>query len=671
MNDNTKFKKLLQIIGTKEEDDIQIDITQKLMYIVDFIRPKNEKDIESTLESIDTIISFFESKDQIATAISDQLNSLFIESKISHNICSLGILSRNGLSYEIKERFYNKFLPNPPKKGDISYILDTVFYEQWDHKWVNKIDNDKWIELFSSLFSNSKYAKETVNHLFSELLYAMEILSIWIASEEFDYNFIRLDKNLLNDDSAFIALQRDIGSFVHKIQKNNIDIDSTKLNFKHLEVLIAQCDEQVERFKKKSVNLGISLDLTYELERLSQIIQRLESLLKLIKNFATQESYFSFVELFKESIAKNATKNSLIVLYKQSSRIIAKSITNNASEHGEHYITNNLSEYKKMFISAAGAGIVIAFMALFKINIIQAEFSQGVQTILTSLNYGLGFVLIHLLGFVVATKQPAMTASTFAQTVEKEDKKSTANQKKLVNLIFDVSRSQFAAVFGNVLLALFVAFGIAFFVLSSNSIIFLNSEETKYYLDNLEPFSALLFAAIAGIWLFCSGLIAGYFDNRADLLELEQRYFHHPLLKKLLGDKRRERLAHYLHEHHGAIAGNFFFGVLLGITPYIGYLLGLPLDIAHVAFSSAYLGFASTSIEITTGQFLYYLGCVLLIGAVNLFVSFILALKVSLVARDTYFGNLFTFLKLLFTEIVKRPHQLLFPFKNKKEDTQK
>ena len=34
-----------------------------------------------------------------------------------------------------------------------------------------------------------------------------------------------------------------------------------------------------------------------------------------------------------------------------------------------------------------------------------------------SLNYGLGFVLIHLLHFTVATKQPAMTANAIAASM--------------------------------------------------------------------------------------------------------------------------------------------------------------------------------------------------------------------------------------------------------------
>ena len=649
-----KFGKLLEKLEREE-----MGIIDKLGHIIAFIRPSDPGEIGPTLKAMDRIVNFFQKKDPIAVEISDAINQLLIDSKISTNITTLGILSRSGFRHELSERFYNKFLPTPPKKGDFRYIFATLFHKKEDHLWVSMIEDEAWIAFFASILSSETYQEEMKDHLFSELLYAAEILSIWIASEEFDDNFIRLDKTLLNRDSAFIALQRDINDFVHNVQEEHIELASMALDLRHIHVLMEQCNEQVSLLKKRSINRGISVNLTYELERLGQMIQRLEEILNLIKTFDTPESYRVLMKLFRASVKKNATKNSLYEVYEQGIRVVAKSVTNNTSEHGEHYITENLQQYIKMLFSASGAGAIIAVMALVKITILQAGFSEGVETIWSSLNYGLGFVLIHLLGFTIATKQPAMTASTFAKAVEKGEK-SRANQKKLVALMIQVNRSQFAAVVGNVALALLVAFGIAYMAIRRGETI-LSPEETAYYLQGLEPYPALLYAAIAGVWLFCSGLIAGYFDNRANLLELKERYLHQPLLKKLLKEEKRERVACYLHEHHGAMAGNFFFGVLLGITPYLGYLLDLPLDIRHVAFSTAYLGYSSMHIDISLGEFLLLLGFVLLIGLVNLSVSFILALKVSLLSRDSYFGNLFSFIRLFAKEARSRPLELFFP----------
>ena len=162
--------------------------------------------------------------------------------------------------------------------------------------------------------------------------------------------------------------------------------------------------------------------------------------------------------MFKQLVRNNASRNSLRDLLRQGGKILARSIASNTSAQGTHYIVNNTKEYVGMFLSAAGAGIIIAFMAANKMYIGSFDFDLELQTVLKSLNYGIGFVIIHILGFTVATKQPAMTASTFAKAVDKGEN-NKANAQKLVNLIFRVSRSQFAAIWGNVLLALLVSVG--------------------------------------------------------------------------------------------------------------------------------------------------------------------------------------------------------------------
>ncbi len=656
-----KFQQLL-----KEIENEELHIIDKLSLIIDFIRPEYYTNIKEANDALDFVIEFLQTKNESVTQICNEINLLFIDSKFSTNIVRLGILSANGFGIEISKRFYNKFFPKPSSNADLDYILTTLFYEKYDHKWVNSIDNEKWMQFFEALFSSNEYSQKIKNHLFAEMLYATEILSIQLASKELDEDFIRLDPSFLNDDSAFIALQREITEFIYSIQKETIDIYETKIDFDHIEVLIEHCFTQINLLKKRSIHKGISVHLTYELERLTQIVQRIKQIVYLIKNFDTQLFYEELVDFFKKSVENNATKNSLQQIYKKNISIIARSITNNTSEHGEHYVVSNVSQYLKMFLTASGAGIIIAFMALFKINIVQAEFSTGIETILSSLNYGLGFVLIHLLGFTVATKQPAMTASTFAKAIEKKEYKK-ANPQKLVNLFLQVSQSQFAAVVGNVLFALLISIAISSYFFSHESVV-LNSNDVQYYTDKLQLFPALIYAAIAGVWLFVSGVISGYFDNRADLLELSERYYFNPFLKKIFKEEKRKKVAQYLHEHHGAIAGNFFFGVLLGITPFIGYLVDLPLDIAHVAFSTAYLGYISQHTDLFISEFILYLIFVLLIGLVNLTVSFTLALKVSLLARDAYFGNFFAFIKLFFKEIAKKPLILIVPLFEKEEE---
>ena len=82
------------------------------------------------------------------------------------------------------------------------------------------------------------------------------------------------------------------------------------------------------------------------------------------------------------------------------------------------------------------------------------------------------------------------------------------------------------------------------------------------------------------------------------------RLRQHPLLKLILSSRCRAKFADYIHENYGSIMGNLCFGMLLGLTGVIGYLTGLPLDIRHVAFSSANVGYIAIS-----GDFGWALSC--------------------------------------------------------------
>ena len=101
--------------------------------------------------------------------------------------------------------------------------------------------------------------------------------------------------------------------------------------------------------------------------------------------------------------------------------------------------------------------------------------------------------------------------------------------------------------------------------------------------------------------------------------------------------------------------------MLLGMTGYIGQLIGLPLDIRHVAFSSANLGYAAVSGNIGIISFTLGILNILAIGLVNLCVSFSLALFVALRARGTKISSIRNLIKSFWNQIKTNPYILFLP----------
>ena len=587
-----------------------------------------------------------------------------LETHIYPALVTLGIFSRRGFTREFIARVYERFNPAPRDLDNLRDALGLMVNTSDDEAWLEVLPAEAWLDLYLCLEQSldDELPLNLRQYLFKETLHALEMLSIWVAAEELEPDLMRLDRRLLELDSPLVALQREINLLVLSGWRQLDDLEQPLHDPAHLWVMLDQTREQVARLRRRGAGSGSSVSLAHLLERLDQTLDRLERLLTCLVASSEASRHQARGQLVRELLRASAEKKSLKSLWQRSSWMLSRSITQNKSDHGEHYIARDRRSYFNLMRSAAGAGLIIAVMALVKISVEGWGLSRGWEALLVSLNYGLGFVLVHLLRLTIATKQPAMTAASFAAEVEKGDN-AKASHRRLAGLLVEVNRSQWAAVWGNVTTAVLLASGLALLSTWLVSRPLLSGEEVSYQLQALAPITglALFYAAIAGVWLFCSGIIAGFFDNRAEYLNMRQRLRYHPVMLRLFEEDRRARLADYLHDNYGALAGNFIFGLLLGGTGYIGYLTGLPLDIRHVAFSSANLGYASVSGGLGVLEFLGYLVLVLMIGFVNLWVSFALALKVALKARDTQLGSFQGLLGCIFDEVRQRPLSFFFP----------
>ncbi|GIL05744.1 MAG: recombinase [Betaproteobacteria bacterium] len=638
------------------------DVVQAIAALVDWVRPRDADDPAPAIERVEALTAALESDAPLRDAACRRVQAWLASLEQVSLYTEVGIFSTRGFFAELRVRLYERVLPAPPDRTRLKDCLTLVFSRRSDARWVMAVPDETWLRLLAALHFFAWQDRACVQRARDAVLEALERLSLWFAAEGIEPELMRVDPRIARHDSPFIAQQRELAAFLERYAAWVHDRSLAYHDDRHAQVLLAQCAEQVRQLRAVALKRGTSLRLTYLLERLEQTLERIERLLRLIDPADASARQRAAVALYKEMIAGLAERHSLSRLWRDNVQLLSRRVAESASRTGEHYVTQTVAEYFEMLGSAAGAGLVVALMALAKLYIVAFDLAPLPETLLVCLNYGLGFVLIHLLHFTVATKQPAMTAATIAAAIE-ESERGRANLDKLAALLIQVGRSQFIAVVGNVLVALPVAlaFGLAWQHAFGTPL--LGEEKSQALYHELRPLAglALLHAAIAGVWLFVAGLIAGYFDNRCHYVDLPGRVRAHPRLERLLGEVARERIAAYLETNYGALAGNFFFGVLLGATAFVGLLVGLPLDIRHVAFSSSNLGYSAASLPPTWGDAATYFAYVVLIAAVNLWVSFGLALYVALQARRARIASTRRLLAAYFGRLRSRPLEFLFP----------
>ncbi len=572
-------------------------------------------------------------------------------------LISAGIFAREGFRREMTARLYEKINPSYKDGSDLRDVFSQLFYRENDRHWLESVPAALWLKLFSLLSRHTPEGDRKTLHdyLRQEGLHAVEMLSIWVAAEALEPDLIRLDPKLLDRDSPFVALKREV-SYWLRAKASSDEFDDS-----HLYVMLDQCRKQVETLRKKGTGAGAgsSLGVAHLLERLDQTFDRMVLLLDVFAPEVIPPR--DMLKLTGTLASAAAEQHGVAPLWKRSVRMLSRSITQNTGDHGEHYITRNKKEYLGMFYSAAAGGVLIALMSLLKIHFGKTIDNYFLYSLVSGLNYGIGFALIFMLGGTVATKQPAMTASHFAAAAEGNDK-GVAVDMKLAQLLVDVLRSQMAAVAGNVLTATATAMVIAALWMAFRDFPILNKAQVNAQLAAVDPWKpTLLYAAIAGVWLFCSGIISGFFDNRCDYLNLRMRLRHHPVLKRLLPEKLRARFADYMHDNYGSLMGNLCFGMLLAMTGFIGHATGLPLDIRHIAFSSANVGYAAVSGSIGFWLFVQSMLFVLLIGVVNLAVSFAITLWVALRSRGTHIQSGWNIFLCVLQIARERPLSLFLP----------
>lgn len=582
-----------------------------------------------------------------------------------HLYTDTGILGSDGFSKSLRQRLGWKLLPPLRINHYLKDVFGDIFPLRTDHTWLQHLDGNLLIELFDLLFGDSRHDFRPDNH-YQEVLAALAVISFRITAIGLEPELIRNYPAIEDHDSPFIAQNRETTDFADAY-RGYIHGEGIPLDDKHVLVLLDQCTGIIGKIRKQAKTNGITVDLTYLLHRLEQHIRRMQHLLALLdQDYETRRN--TTISLLLELVSAENTKHSMRHLLSDNLHLLSRQVTDNASKTGEHYVCTSRPEFFALLRSAMGAGLIIPVMALLKILTSAAKFAPFGQAFFYSLNYAFGFMLIHMLHFTVATKQPAMTAANMAAAIEQIDTSKIASLNALSEQIITTIRSQFIAIIGNISIAFPVAYLIAWLWHVQNDTHLVNNAKAYTLLHELNPFTslALFHAAIAGVCLFLTGLISGYYDNKAVYHCVGERLRQRPALVRLFGNDRLQSITMYLENNLGALAGNFYFGIMLGSIGTLGFILGLPIDIRHIAFSSANFAYAVVGLEhhLPWETWLVTLFGVLAIGFTNLAVSFSLALIVALKARGVRYQQWPTLLYLVGQQFLRRPRDFFWPPKS-------
>ncbi len=648
----------------RNPDASELDLLRRLIAA---LRPDDAGD-EQCNRRYALMLERLENDESLRTAFRHHVIHFIGSRRLLSFFTDSGILPGTGFFSEWWRILGNRLLPEVPDERRMKDCLHLIFSDRNDWRWLETVPAELSHRFWEILAPPESFREMDRRGVQEQMLDALLLLAHRVSGLGLEGELMRASPNLDDDSPRFVALSAEALEFVRGFRAG-LDGDESRFDKgDQLLVIVDQCQDTLNRIRKRALTIGTSLHLSYVLTRSEQSLTRITELTRILtaglREVPHEEAIRDWSTFAREVFLAENRRHSLRHYMQQLSGVLAVRVTENAARSGEHYICENRADYRRMWFSAAGAGVFIGIMALLKIKAAALGAPLFVEAFLFSMIYGLGFVAIFLLGFTVATKQPAMTAQTLAGLLDDLKPTRQADLDRLADVAAAVSRSQLAAIGGNVMVALPVAMvvSLAFALIAGSPPV--SSDKAGHLMADLDPLSwAIPHAAIAGFYLFLSGLISGYFDNRAAYASIGPRIARLGWLQRLAGKVRAARIGNYIESRLGGIMGNFLFGCMLGSTGMVGTLLGLPLDIRHIAFSSANLGYAFGGFGFSMAWQTLLWGAlgVALIGLTNLGVSFALALRTAMGARRIAFAHWGPLLAALGRRFRQRPGSFVRP----------
>ena len=524
-------------------------------------------------------------------------------------LAETGLPDRTSLLGEGFLRLVDRVIPRLDAEGDLYALLDRLDLAERDAVWLEGLPE----ELRTAWGSLVKPPVDI-------WVQAAQLLAHRAAAVGLSRDLLSLDPAGSDADSPFFTLSHAVRGRGERPQD-----PEARLAWEHCR---AECARALDQAHDRIEEKGVSSDLVFRLELLEAQLERIAQLLAFVSGDGDGTAFAA------ELVRGSASQHGFVALVRTTVKRLARKVVEHTGETGEHYIARDRKEWRLMGWSAAGGGVLTAGTALFKYGLSALPLAPLLLGLSLSLNYAGSFFLMQLLGFSLASKQPAMTAAALARALEAD-----ADQTREIDLVAAITRTQVIATMGNVFAAIPAALGLSALWIALSGHGPFGPETALHSLHGNHPFHGwtLLFAAATGVLLWLSSLASGWAANWSAYRRLPEALAQSHRIRALLGVVRAAAFGRFVHRHISGFVGYAVLGGLLVFVPMAFAFAGIHLEVRHVTLQAASLALASASLwaqgALPWADVLWGLLGVALIGALNFAVSFALALWTALRAR--------------------------------------
>jgi site-specific recombinase len=457
------------------------------------------------------------------------------------------------------------------------------------------------------------------------------------------------------EGSPFYQLQQTSGELVRQ--------DGIAPVLENWRLQVQRCREEMDYVHQRMEGTGVSTALVFDMGTIERAMSRMESIAEVLFVAEPHQVIAAVKRLLNDVMNARREDMSLRALFRENSSLIARKIVERTGKAGEPYIANSRSEYRVMWKASLGGGLLTVLTAAVKMRVVEAHFPPFVEGMAAGTNYAVSFIALQYFHLALATKQPSVTAATFAGIVRSSY--GRARFEKVAEFISRITRTQLASAAGNLLGVCVgcIAFARLWVLIFSRPYLDVPSAEHVY--ETLDPLASgtMIYAALTGLILWISALAGGWVENFATFNHLPEAIAEHPLGRKV-GREKMLRLADTVDANLSGWTTCIVLGYLLGFVPAMGTFFGIPLDVRHVTLSTGTLALAAASFGrdwLYRGWFIHTVFGIAVTFVLNLGVSFSIAAAVAMKAYGVSRRDQFRLLRFTATSFLRSPRGFLIP----------
>ena len=610
-----------------------------LIALIDWLRGP-ESDVPATLKRLGALLDAAEANPDWLARWRLWWRRFRQDVDLAPLLADFGFASQSAFMTELGHRIRHKLLPSSPVTTDMSELFGLLFHDPLDARWLGALSARQLERLGALLGSEPDLPAESrgapasrLSDWEQTLIDALSFCIGQISATGFRPELRSRMSVEARQARSFLDLPMALENFRRAAAAQGLASTEAQAQLPELHRLLDQTRQAAYSVYAHLEEHGISVGIVFRLRQLRERVLRATTLLDCLLSEQRPRTTARFIG---QLVQVGHESRSIRALIASSTQLTAARVAERSAESGEHYITRNWDEYRDMLLRAGGGGALLGFTTWFKFllgGLVLSAFWSGLAA---GLNYAAAFVLIQLLHLTVATKQPAVTAP--AMVAKLRDLRSREGVLRFVDEVAHLFRSQVAAIIGNLALVAPVVALISATLWLVTDAPMLTPEKAQHVLDSHQLLGpTLLFAAVTGLLLFASSIVAGWVENWFVLHKLDSAIAYNPTITRRLGQRLALRCSHFMRTHVSGLAANISLGLMLGLVPAVAGFFGLELEVRHVTLVMGQLTAAVMALGWTVWlepAFWSALAAMLLVGPINLAVSFYLAFRLALKARS-------------------------------------